>query len=161
MKKTFDISVNNEHQFSVSGEDLEQLDALQTGEKDYHVISGHKAFPASIIQKDFLGKKYTVRISGNDYKVKITDDLDRLIKEMGFETGAGAKVNEIFSPMPGLIFDLMVKEGDEVTEDQPLMILEAMKMENVISSPRDGKIKKIAVEKGQAIEKKALLIEFE
>ena len=161
MNKTYDTKVNDAYEFTFDAEEITALDTLKTGENTYHAIHDNKSYKIIIQEQDFLKKKYTVNLNGTDYKVGISDDLDKLIKELGFEVGAGAKVNEIFSPMPGLIFDIMVNEGDEVTEDQPLLILEAMKMENVISAPREGKIKKIAVQKGQAIEKKALLIEFE
>jgi len=63
--------------------------------------------------------------------------------------------------MPGLILDIHVDKGQEVKEDEALLILEAMKMENVITSPRDGIIKSVSVSKGEAIDKGHLLIEFE
>ncbi|MCC7050886.1 MAG: acetyl-CoA carboxylase biotin carboxyl carrier protein subunit, partial [Bacteroidia bacterium] len=54
-----------------------------------------------------------------------------------------------------------VKEGDKVTKGDALMVLEAMKMENILKSPGDGIIKKINVSKGQAVEKNTVLITFE
>lgn len=63
--------------------------------------------------------------------------------------------------MPGLILDILVEEGQEVNEEDQLVILEAMKMENVITSPRNGVIKKIGVSKGDAVDKKQMLIEFQ
>ncbi|MBO6632249.1 MAG: acetyl-CoA carboxylase biotin carboxyl carrier protein subunit, partial [Psychroserpens sp.] len=51
--------------------------------------------------------------------------------------------------------------GTEVQEDDTLLILEAMKMENVITSPRQGVIKSISVTKGETVDKNALLVEFE
>jgi biotin carboxyl carrier protein len=63
--------------------------------------------------------------------------------------------------MPGLILDIHVRIGQAVNEDDPLLILEAMKMENVITSPRDGIIKNISVRKSDTVDKNQLLIEFE
>ena len=80
---------------------------------------------------------------------------------MGFEVGATKQINDIKAPMPGLILDISVTVGQEVKEDEPLLILEAMKMENVFTSPRDGIIKSISVSKGDAVDKNDLLIEFE
>ena len=62
--------------------------------------------------------------------------------------------------MPGLVLDILVKVGDEVKKGDPLMILEAMKMENILKSASDGVIKKINVEKKQAVEKGQVLINF-
>ncbi len=63
--------------------------------------------------------------------------------------------------MPGLILDINVKVGQEVQENDALLILEAMKMENIITSPRNGIIKSVSVKNGDAVEKNHLLIEFE
>ena len=75
--------------------------------------------------------------------------------------GASKQVNAIKAPMPGLILSIHVEVGQEVQENDSLLILEAMKMENNFNSPRAGKIKSILVEKGQAVDKGQLLIEFE
>ena len=61
---------------------------------------------------------------------------------------AGEKVN---SPMPGTILNVLVKAGDTVTEGQNLMVLEAMKMENEILSPKAGKVAQVAVTKGSTV----------
>ena len=63
--------------------------------------------------------------------------------------------------MPGLILEIAVSVGQEVQENDLLIILEAMKMENSFQSPRAGVIKSIAVSKGDAVEKGQLLIDFE
>jgi biotin carboxyl carrier protein len=63
--------------------------------------------------------------------------------------------------MPGLVLNIMAEEGQSVEKDTPLIILEAMKMENVIKSPAQGVVKKINAIKGQAVEKNAVLIEFQ
>ncbi|PHK07691.1 acetyl-COA carboxylase, partial [Nostoc linckia z13] len=64
-------------------------------------------------------------------------------------------------PIPGLILEISVSVGQEVKENDNLLILEAMKMENTFVSPRAGVIKSIAVNKGDAVDKGQLLIEFE
>jgi biotin carboxyl carrier protein len=63
--------------------------------------------------------------------------------------------------MPGLILAISVKVGQEVQEFDPLIILEAMKMENTLTSPRAGIIKSISVTNGETVNKNQLLIEFE
>lgn len=63
--------------------------------------------------------------------------------------------------MPGLVIDVLVKEGDTVQKGEPLIILEAMKMENILKAATEVKIKKVLVEKGKAVEKNTTLIEFE
>ena len=63
--------------------------------------------------------------------------------------------------MPGKILDIMVEVGDVVKKGQPVIILEAMKMENELKSPIDGIIKKLDVSVGQIVEKKTLILEIE
>ncbi len=63
--------------------------------------------------------------------------------------------------MPGLILEISVSEGQEVKEGDALLVLEAMKMENVLTAPKDGVIQAITVKKGDAVEKKQLLIEMQ
>ena len=68
---------------------------------------------------------------------------------------------EIVSPMPGTIFQVHVKEGDDVVEGQELLVLEAMKMENPIVATAGGKIKEIKVKKDDKVAAKQLLVVIE
>lgn len=73
---------------------------------------------------------------------------------------AASNLQQITAPIPGVILSVLVKSGDEVTLGQPLCVLEAMKMKNTIRSPREGKIKSVKVQPGQAVQHKEILIEF-
>ena len=68
---------------------------------------------------------------------------------------------EIVSPMPGTIFQVHVKEGDDVVEGQELLVLEAMKMENPIVSTGAGKVKQIDVKVDDKVAAKQLLVVIE
>jgi biotin carboxyl carrier protein len=80
---------------------------------------------------------------------------------MGLSTNITFQIKEIKAPMPGLVLDLEVEPGQTVSQGDVLLILEAMKMENVLKSPGDGIVKSIAVKKGDAVEKGQILIEME
>ena len=69
-------------------------------------------------------------------------------------------VKDIKAPMPGLILDLKVKPGDEVKKGDVVLILEAMKMENIIKAPGDGLVKAVKVNLKQSVEKNQVLIQF-
>ena len=75
-------------------------------------------------------------------------------------SGSAVKVNEIKAPMPGLVVKVLVEPQHEVKKGDPVLILEAMKMENIIKSPCDGVIKSINTSKGSAVEKNHTLISF-
>ncbi|UPQ78224.1 biotin/lipoyl-binding protein [Flavobacterium azooxidireducens] len=161
MNQKFRLSVNQSETFEKTEQDLSQLDAIVTSSSEFHILHNHKPFSATITESDFLKKTYTVEVNQNSYTIEIANELDILIKEMGFEVGKTKQINAIKAPMPGLILEINVLVGQEVKQGDNLLILEAMKMENSFSSPRDGIIKSIAVAKGDAVDKGQLLIEFE
>lgn len=161
MSNHYKLSVNNTFQFDVENDVVSQLDAVSVEKNKFHILKNNTPYQAEIIETDFINKTYTVKVNNSTYTVAIANALDMLIKEMGFEVGASKQVNAIKAPMPGLILEISVEVGQEVKENDPLLILEAMKMENSILSPRDGVIKSITMTKGAAVEKGALLIEFE
>ena len=161
MSQIYKVNVNNNFDFNVSPEQVSSLDALKMSASQFHVLQGHKSYKCEIETSDINSKSYKVKVNGNIYNINIFNELDILIKDMGFEVGASKKVNDIKAPMPGLILDIHVKVGQEVKEDDGLLILEAMKMENVLTSPRNGIIKSITVSKNDTVDKNQLLIEFE
>lgn len=157
----YQINVNDTFHFDMDQESVSQLDAVRVGRNQFHILQENTSFKAAIVAADFNQKKYTVVVNGNSYTVAIANPLDILIKEMGFETGLAKQVNAIKAPMPGLILEISVVVGQEVKENDNLLILGAMKMENSFLSPRDGVIKAISVAVGDAVDKGQLLIEFE
>ena len=161
MNNNYKLSVNNSNSFEFTESDLEKLDAVRVEKSKFHVLNDSKPYQVEIISTDFIAKKYTVKVNNNTYEVAISNPLDELIKSMGIERGKTKVVNAIKAPMPGLILEISVEVGQAVKENDPLLILEAMKMENSFLSPRDGIIKSIAVVKGNAVDKGQLLIEFE
>ncbi|MEY3419934.1 MAG: hypothetical protein RIR48_214, partial [Bacteroidota bacterium] len=110
---------------------------------------------------DHQTKKAWINVSGFDFRIKINEPLDKLINDLGFLKAAKHSVKEIKSPMPGMVVNIFVKEGDSVLEGEKLLTLEAMKMENILKSPGEGIIKKINIEKTQSVDKNQILIEFE
>lgn len=160
MSKKYKFRVNGALEFDLTDEDVSKIDALQTSENRYHTLLEEKSYHAEIVETNFNTKKYTVKVNGNSYQVTIANELDMQIAAMGFSVGSSKQVNAIKAPMPGLLLDIHVEVDQEVKENDPILILEAMKMENVILSPRDGVIKSITASKGDAVDKGQMLIEF-
>lgn len=161
MNKNYQIIVNKELSYDSAFLQQVAIDAQLTKTAHYHLIHQHQSFKAEVVSADFNSKTYLVRVNHNEYKVEIHTPLDNLIKEMGFEIGKTKQVNALHSPMPGLILKINVAVGDTVQEQEPLLILGAMKMENSLLSPREGVIKSIVVTTDEAVDKGQLLIEFE
>lgn len=161
MKQPFQLSVNDQFEFSIEESAIQNLDIQQKSEQIYHLISENKSVDVQIVAADFINKTYTVSVNSNHYEVKIGTPLDKLIETMGLSTGASTAVNDIKAPMPGLILDVSVKAGDIVKEGDSLLVLEAMKMENALTAPRDGVVKAVSIKKGDTVDKGQLLIEME
>jgi biotin carboxyl carrier protein len=161
MSDNYKVKVNDSLSFDINKESISQLDAVPTEANHLHVLHHNKPYKAEIVSANFHQKEYTIKVNNNSYTVAIANDLDQLIKELGFEVGLTKQVNAIKAPMPGLILEINVMVGQTVNQNDPLLILEAMKMENSFLSPRDGVIKSIAISKGDAVDKGQLLIEFE
>jgi biotin carboxyl carrier protein len=161
MSLNYKVTVNDTFHYDLETESISQLDAVPTGANAFHILHQNTPYKAEIIASDFNQKNYSVKVNNTIYNVAISNPLDILIKEMGFEVGLTKQINAIKAPMPGLILEISVAVGQTVKENDNLIILGAMKMENSFLSPRDGIIKAIAVNTGDAVEKGQLLIEFE
>jgi len=152
------IVVNDTLNFEISPQDLESLDCVQTGKRSLHVLKEANSYEIVVLEANFPEKKLTLSINGNIYRAEISDPFDQLVSRMGLLANNTRKVDSINAPMPGLVLQILVGPGDEVKQGDALLILEAMKMENIIKSPGDGKIGQIAVSKGQAVDKGQVLI---
>ncbi|WP_420602297.1 biotin/lipoyl-containing protein [Flagellimonas sp.] len=161
MENSYVIKVDESFDFQLSGEDISKLDILKTGNSTFHLLKNGTSYKVEISNADFNGRLYTIKVNGSEFQTSIGTPLHELIKKMGFASNGTKNIDSVSAPMPGLILDISVEEGQEVTEDQQLLVLEAMKMENIITSPRKGVVKKVAVKQGDAVDKKQLLIQFE
>ena len=153
--------VNNIQEFCFDQKEIESLNILDHGDDQLHMIFENESVIAKVIEKDFLQRKYKIQINSNFYEVIIPHPLDDLIQKMGYSSGSAKVIDSIKAPMPGSIIDIKVKVGQKVTEGETLLILEAMKMENAITSPKDTVIKELFVDIGDAVDKNKLLIDFE
>jgi len=116
----------------------------------------------------FNGKKRKVAVVRNKDTYYI--DIDSVLLEVrepseeGVAGAAGdqaAEKDKVFAPMPGKIVKIMVAVGDDVTEKQHLLIVEAMKMENPVLAKANGKVKAVNFEEGDQVDTETPLIELE
>lgn len=154
------VTVNESREYEFKNSDLEKLNLLKRSQSKFHVIKKNKSFDVELEKADFNKREYVINVNSNSYTVKISNDIDQLIKEMGFTVGSSIKANSIKAPMPGIILSVNVEENQAVKEGETLLILEAMKMENAITAPKDGIIKSIFAKSGETVEKGELLIEM-
>ncbi|MFN4233882.1 MAG: acetyl-CoA carboxylase biotin carboxyl carrier protein subunit [Bacteroidia bacterium] len=137
------------------------LDVFKIKEGSFHVLENNKSYNIEVVSANYEEKQLVLLVNGNKYTINLRDKYDELLKSLGMDNLMANKVNELKAPMPGLVLDIFVAPGTVVKKGDPVIVLEAMKMENVLKAAGDGVVKKIAVEKKQAVEKNQLLISFE
>lgn len=137
-----------------------EADILNVGNQEYHLLLNNKSYNILVVKIDPAEKKIVVKINGKKYMLDVKDKYDELLHNLGLDNIASKKINDIKAPMPGMVLNILVGEGQQVKKGDSLLVLEAMKMENVLKSPTDGVIKKVIASKGTAVEKNQLLIQF-
>lgn len=157
--------VNKKYDFildenSLLGDGTKDLDIIEVKPGIFHIIKDNKSFNAEVLKANKEEKNFVIRVNGNKYTVQLKDKYDDLLKELGIENNSGLKVEELKAPMPGMVVDVRVKENDLVKKDDALIVLQAMKMENILKSPVNAGIKKIHVRKGDTVEKNQPLVSF-
>jgi biotin carboxyl carrier protein len=115
-------------------------------------------------------KQYEVEVdeikSGKNPKPPLTSgsngkDVSKVVTGTAAPAASSASGSvKVNAPMPGSIYKINVNKGDLVTKGQSLLILEAMKMENEIKSPKDGKVVNVLVAKGQSVNIGQTLVEI-
>ena len=156
--RNFEIAVSGEG-FVVNGKPV-TCDVAKIQDGYFHILLDHASYRAEVVEVDTDGKRFTIKVNGRHYSVMLKDKFDLLLEKMGMNANSGAKVNHVRAPMPGLIIALKVKDGDPVKAGDTLLILEAMKMENIIKAPGDATVKSVRVRMGDGVEKNQVLIEF-
>lgn len=120
--------------------------------------TGTKMYKIDNISRD--SKEITFSLNGTFLTASVKDGQDLLLEKLGFKSELEASIGDLKAPMPGKILDILVNEGTEVALGDPVMILEAMKMENELKAPADGILETLHVEKGDNVEKNQLLLEI-
>ena len=158
---SFDVQLDRTATSGKLNEDAIAFDITNVGENALSLIMENTSYTIQVVKADYKNKAFSIVVNGHEYDVQAKDEFDVLLDKMGLATLSQHKVNNIKAPMPGLVLDILVTPGQEVEKDTPLLILEAMKMENVLKSPGDGKVKSLGVKKGDAVEKNHVLLTFE
>ena len=156
--REFEI-ISNTNGLLVNGSQF-QWDLTKVSEDYFHLLYNNKSYRAEVVKQDAATKTVVVKINGHSYSVGLKDQFDLLLEKMGMSAATTNKINNIKAPMPGLIIDLKVKVGDVVKIGDQLLILEAMKMENILKAQGEGIVRNVKVKKGDSVEKGQILVEF-
>jgi len=130
------------------------LDAVELSPGAYSILTDGRSREVAVDQD---GDTTRVRLGGATYEMTVLDEVrarTQRPERKALHTGPAT----LKAPMPGLVVDLRVKEGDVVAEGAALIIMEAMKMQNELASPGSGRVDKVHVTKGQSVESGQVLL---
>lgn len=143
-------------------------DSLLAGQVDggnaghYSLLVDNHSFdvfvqPVPASDDDGAARVFEVHVRGQVYRVRLDDERTQALASLagGAHTAGDANIR---APMPGLVSNVLVVEGAEVQRGQAVVVLEAMKMENDLTTPRAGVIKSLRVARGQAVNQGDLLV---
>lgn len=157
--RSFDVEIDNDNQLAtVDGKEITyELISQSNGRVLFR--TGTKLHIIDNIEVDKQNISFS--IDGNFVKTVVKDEQELLLERLGFSTDELASVGLLEAPMPGKILELLVAEGDEVEEGQPVAILEAMKMENELKAPATGIVASVSVTEKDNVEKNQTILEIE
>jgi biotin carboxyl carrier protein len=135
-----------------------ELDVRRVGPTSFSILVCDRSFDLDVVRD---GDEMIVASRGGAIRVTLVDAARHVPRARAERQLDAAGPVEIKAMMPGRIVNVLVKEGDEVTHHQGLVVVEAMKMENEVKTPKAGKIVQIKVSPGQTVERGELLLIIE
>jgi len=133
------------------------LDVRQVGRTSFSIIVDNRAFDLEVVRE---GDELLVASRAGATRVTLMDTARRQRGSRDGDAHAAGRA-ELKAMMPGRVMNVLVKVGDEVAHQQGVVVVEAMKMENELKSPKAGKVVEIKVTPGQTVEKGEVLIVIE
>ena len=152
------FSVGLEEETAKIIESNESIQLLST-DGNYTVVSnGRRSFEIWVVEEQ-PGFRI-LNVDGIEIKIEKRERLTDLFEKIGYQEDARNSISEIKAPMPGTIVEILVKEGQEIEANDPILILEAMKMENIIRATSAATVTEIVANVGSVVQKNDTLIKF-
>ncbi|MGF1533148.1 MAG: biotin/lipoyl-containing protein [Bernardetiaceae bacterium] len=127
----------------------------------YHAIFQGRSYSLEMVRADRDTKTFEVTVNGRPYTLTAKDRFDLLLEKLGMDKATANTLDDLKAPMPGLVLDVLVKAGDTVVAGDKLIVLEAMKMENILKATAPARIQSVKVAKGDNVQKAQVMILFE
>ncbi|MDX9747216.1 MAG: biotin/lipoyl-containing protein [Paludibacter sp.] len=156
--KRYKIYLPRESSPVINSNELD-IDFVEQDELYYAFDWKNKRYQCELVSHD--QNKAVIKVNGVEYKFSLESIFSYVRRGMISSSDDKQAANNIKAPMPGKIVDLFLNEGDLVNAGEPVLALEAMKMQNEITAECNGVIRKIRVAKGQSVMKDELLVEIQ
>lgn len=155
-EKEYEIEIVDEHHVII-GNRLYEIDLSPVSEQTvYSLLVDNKSYEVYT----YPGENDSLHVftMGRMYDVRVEDERERRLRAQAGKIVATGGEFHLKAPMPGLVVSIPVEEGQMVEKGQILIILESMKMQNELKSPRAGKVSRIRVKPGESVEQRATLL---
>ena len=154
----YQIEIISESKVVINGTPLAiDYEPLKAGSSCSLLVDG-KSFEPNTFQEN---GGWEILLRGRRFNVKVEDERERRLRLASGQTSVQKGRAVLYSPMPGLVIDIPVKEGDQVEEGDVLVILESMKMQNELRAPKAGVITRIQATINDNVERKEALLILE
>jgi len=153
------VETSKDGSFILDGDKI-MPDIIEVSPGIFNIIINNRSYNAEILQHNSHEKTFVIRVNNNTYSLELRDKYDELLKALGMDNQSSGKATDLKAPMPGLVVEVAVSEGQEVKKGDKLVVLEAMKMENILKATADAVVKKVNTVKGNTVEKNEILIVF-
>ena len=157
--RTLEVAVDGD-QVTVDGEPFTAHLSPVPGTPLRHLLFGNASFTLAMESGGAGRGDWAVGFHGLRHRSQVVDERTRHIRGLTGDRPAAAGSGALRAPMPGLVIRVQVSVGQVVAAGQPVIALEAMKMENELHAPAAGVVRAVPVQPGQAVEKGAILVEF-
>jgi acetyl/propionyl-CoA carboxylase alpha subunit len=158
-KSSFQVESGSSNKEVIINGKPHAVDIHSEDSNKFHMLLENKSYSIEVVNND--SSEPIIKVNGKVYRPKVKTETDLLLERLGMNVKTKKEIKELKAPMPGLVVEYRVAPGDTVKEGDPLVVLEAMKMENILKAPGEAIVKSLAQEKGNAIDKNAILITFE
>lgn len=153
----YDLKQENGNGFLYKNDKALDVEFTSLGSGRYSLIKSNMTYIVNISRKD---DSYNVRVAGDQFEVVVEDERTRQVKALVNAAAAVQGEKTIKAPIPGLVVKILANPGDTIEADKGILILEAMKMENVIKAPFDCEIVRIDVKEKDAVTQNQVLLKI-
>lgn len=147
----FSVEVRREggRVFAEVGGRAYEIEARAVGKGEYLLVRGGRVYECRVEQSERRGSPVTVSVGAGEYEVTLTDP--KHLRGAGVAHGADAARAQVVAPMPGKVVRVLVEAGQQVEAGQGVVVVEAMKMQNELKSPKGGTVAELRAEPGATV----------
>jgi biotin carboxyl carrier protein len=151
----FTIEIIDKGHISLNGKVMDVDYESISGQPVYSLVIDGKSYEAYVYAGD---NEWQVLLLGQQYPVRVENEREKRLRSAGGSPLQESGEFQLKAPMPGLVIAIPAKEDQQIEKGQVLVILESMKMQNELKSPRTGKVERVKVKVGETVEQRQVLL---